>query len=315
VLRQAFRVGQAFALALLWSTPARADVPRPVRLDYERQLAACPDAAAIRAGVRSRLGYDPFSDQANDCMRVTLRESGRVLEARIELADAQGKLRALRRLVSRNRDCAELASSVELAMAIAIDPLVSTAAPPVAKPPASSARAEPAASPSSTSPPLAGRVEAGVIGAAGWLPAANLGVWVGVGLQGEVLSLGIEARADLPAAKSLRAGEAAAWLLVGSLVPCVHARLVSACALATAGALHVAGKGGLVNPRRATLPYLGFGLRLAGALPITEKLSLALHGDVTAPITETKLTVDDDVVWHSPTVAMTLGLGIAFRFP
>jgi hypothetical protein len=313
VLRQAFRIGQAFALALLWSAPARADVPRPVRLDYERHLAACPDAAAIRAGVRSRLGYDPFSDQANDCMRVTIRESGRVLEARIELADAQGKLRALRRLVSRNRDCAELASSVELAMAIAIDPLVSTAAPPVAKPPTSGARAEPATSPSS--PPLATRVEAGIIGAAGWLPAANLGVRAGVGLQGEVLSLGIEARADLPATKSLRVGEASAWLLVGSLVPCVHARVVSACALATAGALHVAGKGGLVSPRQATLPYLGFGLRLAGALPITEKLSLALHGDVTAPITETKLTVDDDVVWHSPTVAMNLGLGVAFRFP
>jgi hypothetical protein len=44
-------------------------------------------------------------------------------------------------------------------------------------------------------------------------------------------------------------------------------------------------------------------------------MSLALNGDVTAPVTETKLTVDDSVVWTSPPVAFALGLGVAIRFP
>jgi len=125
----------------------------------------------------------------------------------------------------------------------------------------------------------------------------------------------IEASVHLPAAKSLRVGEAGAWLLAGSLVPCMHARPVSVCALATAGALRVAGQGGLVATRQATLPYLGFGVRAAASLPVTARAALTLHGDVTAPVTETKLTVDKDVVWTSPSVAITLGIGVAYRFP
>ena len=331
---KALRLGQALAIALLCDAPAFADVPRPVHLDYDRQAgaAACPDDATIRAGVRSRLGYDPFSDQANDRMRVTLRESGHVLEARIELTDAQGNLRAERRLISHSRDCAELASSVELAMAIAIDPLVTAPAPTEEKPlpdgaptkemrqvpdrgTSAEATTTPAATGSSPSRPLLKRVEAGIIGAFGWLPAANLGLRASVGLQGELLSLNIEARADLPASKSLRVGEASAWLLAGSLVPCVHARAASACALATLGAMHVAGGGGLENPRHATLPYLALGVRAAALLPLTPAVSLAVHGDLTTPVTETRLTVGSEVVWSSPTVAIALGLGVAYRFP
>jgi hypothetical protein len=328
------RLGQVLAVALLCDAPALADVPRPVRLDYDRQAgaAACPDDVTIRAGVTSRLGYDPFSDQANDRMRVTLRENGRVLEARIELVDALGNLRAERRLVSHGGDCAELASSVELAMAIAIDPLGTAPSPAEEKPLAGGAPTKemrqapdrgtsaeaattPAATGSSPSRPLLKRVEAGIIGSLGWLPAANLGLRAGGGLQGEVLSLSIEARADLPASKSLRVGQASAWLLAGSLVPCVHARGASACALATVGAMHVAGGGGLENPQHATLPYLALGVRVAASLPLTPTVSLAVHGDLTTPVTETRLTVGNEVVWASPTVAIAFGFGIAYRFP
>ncbi len=326
---KALRLGQLLAVTLLCE-PALGDVPRPVRLDYDRQAgaAACPDDATIRAGVKSRLGYDPFSDQANDRMRVTVRESGRVLEARIELVDAVGNLRAERRLVSHGGDCAELASSVELAMAIAIDPL-GTAPPPTEEKPAAGGAstndtlraperggsAEVATTGPSPSGPIAKRVEIGLFGAFGWLPAANLGFRVSGGLQGKMLSLSLEARADLPASKSLRVGEVSAWLLAGSLVPCVHARWTSVCALATLGAMHVAGGGGLENPRHTTLPYLAFGIRAAVSLPLTPRLSLALQGEVTTPITEIQLTVGSEVVWVSPTVATAVGLAMAYRFP
>jgi hypothetical protein len=310
VLRKSLRAGPALALVLLCHAPAFADMPRPLRLDYQRLegAAACADAAAIRAGVTSRLGYDPFSEEASDRMRVTIRERHHLLEARIELVDAQGELAAGRRLAARGRDCGELTEAVELAMAIAIDPVLAGPAPPAEKPLAQ-------ASASALGPPLRTEVDAGMLGSLGWLPAANLGLRAGVRLRGEVLSLGLEARADLPAAKPLRAGEASGWLLAGTLLPCMHLRAASACALATAGALHVAGQRGLANPRQATLPYLGFGFRLAALLPIGERASLALHGDVTAPVTEARLTVDGEVVWRSPTVALTLGLGMAYRFP
>ncbi len=324
----------ALVITLVASAAAFAEMPRPVRLDYERLdgAALCPDNAAIRAGVAARLGYEPFRDQADDQLRATIRQAGHVLEARIELTDAQGKLKAERRLVSRNRDCAELASSVELAIAIAIDPVGS--APPRSgeNPPESStagvARAgaprdgdsasteasTPPTGSSSTWPPTAKRVEVGLLGGLQSAPAANLGFQASAGLQSGAVSLGLEARVDLPASAPLRVGEASASLVVASLVPCAHAGMVATCVLVTGGAQRVAGRG-LLDSRHATLPYLGFGVRLAFALPVTARMSLALHGDVTAPVTETKLTVDDSVVWTSPPVAFALGLGVAIRFP
>jgi hypothetical protein len=90
--------------------------------------------------------------------------------------------------------------------------------------------------------------------------------------------------------------------------------MAAACLLATAGVERVAGHG-LLDSRRATPPYLGFGARLALVLPITARVSLAVHSDVTAPVTQTKLTVDDSVVWTTPQVALALGIGVAFRSP
>jgi len=42
---------------------------------------------------------------------------------------------------------------------------------------------------------------------------------------------------------------------------------------------------------------------------------LALHGDVTAPLTESKLEVDGRAVWTSPMLSAALGLGVAATFP
>jgi hypothetical protein len=302
------------AIVFVWNASAFAAVPRLVQLDYERQegAAGCPDEVAIRAGVAARLGYEPFRAQADERLRATIRQIGRALEARIELSDAEGNLKAQRRLTSRNHNCVELAASVELAIAIAIDAVIQ------APPQSSLVPAESTASPSAPPPghstiPI--RVEASMQGGVGSAPAAHLGLRAGVALQGEAASLGVEVRADLPASASLKVGHATSSLVVASLVPCGHASMLSACLLVTAGAQRVAGGDGLLNPRHATLSYLGFGVRLGLALPITARISLALHGDVTAPVTETKLQVDNTVVWTSPAVAMTLGLGLAFRFP
>ena len=319
-------------LGLVASASAYADPPRLVRLEYERQAGAtaCPDDAAIRAGVAARLGYEPFSDRADERLRATIRPAGNALEARIELRDAQDRVKAERRLVSRNHDCAELASSIELAIAIAIDPVGS--APPRAgadgSAPTTTGNAEqgesrhdmgvpaepPAASAGEVTAPLALLLEAALLGGMGSAPSASLGLRAGAALRREALSLGVEARADLPASSSLRAGEASASLLVASVVPCVHVRGAAACALVTGGVLRVAGTG-LVDQRHATLPYLGFGARLAYALPITERAAVLFQGDVTAPVTRTKLTVSDSVVWTSDAAAFTLGVGVACRFP
>jgi hypothetical protein len=326
------------AMAMCLTGSAVAQVPRQVRFEYARQdgAGACPDLATIQAGVAARLGYDPFSDRAGDLVRATIQQSGRGIEARIEMTDAKGSPRAERRLLSHQRDCAELASSVELAISIAIDPFRLSSALPVSgtrergpeatqspgqgagdtsaqgSSPASVAK-ESIASPAPRQP-LSGRVEASLLGAVGVAPSRALGFAVGAGIRGGNLSLAIEGRADFPASASLRVGEASTALLVASLLPCAHFRMMATCALASAGVLRAAGHG-LVDARKVTLPYVAVGARLAAAIPLTPRLSLAIHGDLTTPLTESRIEVDGAPVWTSPKLAFALGVGVAANFP
>jgi hypothetical protein len=302
---------QAAVVALCLAGPAFAQTPRKVRFEYARQdgATACPDLATLQAGVAARLGYEPFDDRADDLVRATIHQSGHAghgLEARIEMTDAKGSPKAERRLVSSQRDCAELASAVELAVSIAIDPFR------LAQPAVRST--DPPASPSKPGRPLSGRAEAGIVGGLGTAPSRTIGVAAGAAIRGGDLSLGLEGRADLPASTSLRVGEASASLLVASLVPCAHFRMVATCALATAGALRASGHG-LVDARKVTLPYVALGARLALAIPLTTRLSVALHGDLTTPLTETQLQVDGATVWTSPSLSLALGIGVAATFP
>ena len=329
---------QASAVVLCLAGSAQAQAPRKVRFVYELQEGAssCPDLVAIAAGVSARLGYEPFDEQAADLVRATIHPSGRGLEARIEMTDAKGSPKAERRLVSHQRDCAELASSVELAVSIAIDPFrlapsqpsqdSGEQAPRQADLQEASRDQETKQSRSTggstielgssakPSRPLSGRVEAGIVGGIGAAPSRTIGVATGASLRSGDLSVGLESRADLPASTSLRVGEASTALLVASLVPCAHFRIVATCALVTGGALRAAGHG-LVDARQVTLPYLALGARLAVAIPFTARLSLALHGDLATPLTKIDLVVDGAAVWTSPILSLALGLGVAATFP
>jgi len=326
------------ALSLCFVGTAFAQAPRQVRFEYARQdgASACPDPATIQAGVSARLGYEPFSERGGNLVRATIRQAGHGLEARIEMLDESGSLKAERKLVSHQRDCAELASSVELAISIAIDPFRLNAMPTVSGtrepgPEATPVRGQDSGAPSSqplptasvakeaavaSEPrrPLSGQVETGLLGSLGTAPSSALGFSAGVGVRVGDLSLAIEGRADLPASASLRVGDASTSLLVVSVVPCAHFRVMAACALVSAGALRAAGHG-LMDSRTVTLPYLAAGARLAAAIPLTTRLSLAIHGDLTTPLIETRVAVDGAAVWTSPILALALGVGVVAKIP
>src|SRR4051812_30868957 len=150
-------------------TVAAASPPRAAQLTYSRGTGAadCPDADVIRAGVAARLGYEPFCDHAQGLVAAAVNRTGRTLEARIQIGGAGGAVSAERKLVSRESDCVELASAIELAISIAIDPLAGSRprpAPPPAPPPAPAAAPappsvivvrEPAPPPPTVAPPSA----------------------------------------------------------------------------------------------------------------------------------------------------------------
>jgi hypothetical protein len=309
---------------------AFAEPARHVRFEYARQEGAfaCPELPAIEAGVAARLGYEPFDDRAPDLVRTSIRGAAHGLEARIELVDGQGTVKAERRLVSHQRDCTELASSVELAVSIAIDPLGVGAAEPAANPPAEAAAPQPSPAPAPGPPaapapaeptpqprqPLTTRVEGGLVGTIFKAPGYSLGARAGGSLGGDSFSLGLEGQADFSARKSLQQGSARATLWTASLVPCARQGVVAACALVTAGLSRGSGEG-LEGARSTNLFYAALGLRLSLNLPLTSSLALTVHGDASAPLVEEQLRVDQQTVWTSPHVSAALGVGLAATFP
>lgn len=325
--------------------PAQAQQPARVRLEYDRGEGAtsCPDARAFADGVAGRLGYEPFDAAADGRVRVTVGRPERALEARIEMVDANGKAKAERLFTSRRSDCTELAATMELAIAIALDPFHATAperatandSPPTPPPPASpptpmvlprsdpgpdarsvaAAALPPAAPPRPAVPtPLTWEVVFAVVGGIGSEPVRDLGAEVRVAARRSNLSLAIEGRADLPASVSLQVGQVGTSLLVASLVPCAHWRILAACGLATAGILRAAGHG-LVDERQVSDPWLALGARVAVEIRVTSRLFATAHGDLSTPLVETELKVGGNDVWTPPPVAFLGGLGLAVAFP
>jgi hypothetical protein len=305
----------AILLSLLASS-APPQNPRRVRFAYDAQdgPATCPDQARLRAGVTARLGYDAFDAGAAEELKVTLHRSGRELEAVITLTDGQGALRAERRLVSRQGDCAELASSVELAVSIAIDPFRMAELPEPVVAPVPAIPEPPALVANAPAPPISGQIKAGALVAQGWEPARSLGFVLGGSVRRGRWSLGLEARADLPRSRDQGVGQVRSYSLLGSLVPCFHFHGAAACALLTAGELRAQGRG-LVDAQQVTRPSVAMGARLAYALPLSPRFSLLLHADVATPLTTTELQVDHVGVWTTPRLAAALGIDLGCTFP
>lgn len=323
----------AFAVGLAGPATARAQTaarPAQVDLTYERSeaAAACPDARAFAAAVAGRLGYEPFQSGAPRRMKVTVDRRERTFDARVELTEPGGARSAERRFTSRATDCAELAATTELALAIAIDPFHSSlpAPPPTAAaPPPAPAPLPPAPAPTpatvvvrGTPPVLPGRpvllgLAAGVVGAIGSAPADALGLEVRGGARRGDFSLALEGRANFTASTAVATGSVSATLLAASLVPCAHWRSFAACALATAGVLRAAGHG-LVDARQSEDPWFAVGARLAAELPIHGTLALAAHADAVAPLVQTELKVGGASLWTTPPVAFAAGVGLAVAF-
>jgi hypothetical protein len=124
-------VAAVLLFAILLGAQARADEEKApphrglARLRYTRARGAerCPDERTLARAVASRLGYDPFRDQAPRTVVAYVRASGGALQGTVTLIDAAGTASGDRRLVAAGGDCAELVASMALAISIAIDPV------------------------------------------------------------------------------------------------------------------------------------------------------------------------------------------------
>jgi len=320
-----------------FTTAAAAAPKRTARLTYNRGAGAgdCPDVEVIRAGVAARLGYEPFDDRGELLVSASVSRTGRVLEARIQIGGAGGSAAAERKLSSRQSDCLELASAMELALSIAIDPLAgsrprSDPAPPPPdrpRPPPDPPRVivvrepapPPAPPPAVPKVPIVFQVKLGGLGAIGAAPAASVGGTVQASARRGSFSIGLEGRGDLATTTTLdyngtQVGEMETSLLTGVLVPCAFRGVLEGCALVSAGEIRASARG-LDRPQQVTAPFLAVGARVGLEVPLGSILSVGVHADLLVPVSETVLRVSGQPVWTSPAISGALGATIGARFP
>jgi hypothetical protein len=123
--RRQHMLGACLLVAGLIGSAAANAGPRAVHLVYNRGAGAeqCPSQAELQQGIIARLGRDPFWGHGARQVWITISRSGTELVATIAAQPEDGGAAQVRAVTSRRAACAELASAVELALAIAIDPV------------------------------------------------------------------------------------------------------------------------------------------------------------------------------------------------
>lgn len=304
-------MGSSFTAALLLSaTAATGAAPAKVTLTHIRGEGAlsCPDEAALKANVVSRLGYDPFVVAAQQRALTRFEQGSRGYSASLELV-REGEAPRTRTLSSESTDCRDIAESLALALTLAIDPQFLVREPvPVssAEPPSAPATAAEEAAPSSE--PIELALYGGALGSVGLSPQPTVGGHLGLGLRYGAFALYGEGRIDLPVSIELPAGAVRTNLLLGTLLPCLQWRHFAACVSLSVGALQVDGR--LAFGRRDTSLAVKAGVRLQYEWMAFRHVGLLLHGEVDAVPTRVTVFADDAAIWSTSPVAANVGLGI-----
>ena len=310
-------VGAATLLAAFAGQAAVKSAPPAVRLSYERaaNVADCPDREAVLDAVRARLGFDPFREPAEINIRASVFRDGKDLCAQILWSD-EGARTSERRLASHRADCAELASAMELALSIAIDPLSIAREPEPSTPVPLVTEREAVVVETQALDRVRSRyldAVAGTSGNVGETVAPTLGFFAGVGLRSEHWSISLEGRADLPRSRSVGGGSIEAGPLAATLAPCVRRGMFGGCALASFEALRGAGHD-LSNATQATSLFFTVGARALVEIPLQDSLAVRVHADVTSSLTRTSLKVGGNEVWTSPPITVAIGLAAVVKF-
>ena len=319
--RTALPIGVLLMVLLVPSSKVQAGRPPPlVRLTYERQSTAadCPDKAAVMDAVRARLGFDPFREPAEVIMRATVERRGEELNATLRMSSSQDQPLGERHLVSNRAACAELASAMDLAISIAIDPL--TVAGPAPAPVQIAAPPAPAAPPAVAPPPPAPAIpvfieaELGAAGNTGGSLSPTLGFFAGAALGRQSWSVLVEGRADLPTSRAVAGGQIDVSVLAGTLAPCLRRGRFGVCVLGTFGQLRGSGRD-LDAAQAVTTTYVALGGRVQADALRAGAFALRAQLDLVSPLSRTTLKVGGQPVWTTPSVSVSLGLAgvVTFR--
>lgn len=308
------------------------------RLVYVRNAdtETCPDETAVRAAVSARLGYDPFFPSANETMFIELSREKGGYRARVKLVDEKNNVRGTREITEKGRSCSAIIDTLALSISIAIDPDSLTRSPK----PRESERAprtepepppappllvdEPVPAPPAPSPPSslpAPRRDTRrphlelLLLPAGWIgtgPSLAFGGELGARVRWEHLSLGLEARGDLPASRTVRGVDVEMTFLGGSLIGCGHLSALFACARATLGSISATSNAAVARESSA-LRFL-VGPTVGAEIPVGETFRFVgrLHANVA--LDRETVVLNSANAYELPRLSGGLEIGCLVRF-
>jgi hypothetical protein len=285
------------------------------QFESSSELPDCPDRGRLLSEVEGRLGFQPFSPDAPQQIRVRIWKEGD-RHARVERLNSEGEVLGEKKLSSRGSDCSELEAALVLAISMAVDPLSFRAGASgpqkleaVAEPQPTEVKLEPETPLPSNSLLLHWEVGAGSVAgwsaSAAWLPS----LWIYAGAGGDRFSLGAEGRFELPMERVAGSGRVRSMVMLGTLTPCLRASRLGACALLSGGALSTEGID-LVQPEQTSSLLVAIGGRFHLDLWSSPSFSIRAFAQCEAILTRTTVIfTNGEAIWT--TAPMTGGLGLA----
>ncbi len=290
-------------------------------LSYEAASGtACPDEAWLRQAVTTRLGYDPFASDSDYRIDARIESDGEPdggassLAGRIRLSGRDGVVVGERSLQAS--DCEHLAKAMALVVALSLDALASNVPPKVEPTQAQPVRASTSIPlPTATSTPPSRRYQIrlglGVEGSLGTEPSPTAGVMASGELSWTNFSLGLGLRADLPGNQSFASAVVSSDLWASVMNGCIRSSVGGLCLLMAVGLLENKGTG-LLDSRHYERLFMAPGLR--GQIDL-QAGPARLHPSLDAyvPLFHYRLLVDDEQVWSTPSVAVSLGISATLQ--
>jgi hypothetical protein len=340
----------AWVLLCVAAARAAPDLPHPaMRLEVLRGpgAEACPDAALLRAEVTRGLGADPFQDDAPRVLTVTIAQAGPELTASMALRESENADETTwAEGFSTRRGCEALLSGAALAIVAQILSAPERAPPPSEPSPALEPSAPPSPPlpqarraapepvrlpehPKAPTPPEAApspseplRLEAG-LGATlglGITPGAAAGMTLSFGVRRPAWSLAVEGRGLVSVAQEVEAVPLGTSAFTMAAVGCLRSSHLFACGVASVGVVRFAAR----SPWNLALrndALLGCGARLGSDWPLLDRWSAHGYAEATVIVADAVLRRQSDprnvpgaIMWSSPPLAATLGLGITAAF-
>jgi len=336
-------------LVLVMEVPAWA-APYAVKLDYQAGP-DCPGVDQFVAGVQSRLGYDPFAENAPEKVLVLITSRGDALNGRVEWRDRHGDWAGEQGFPGGGTDCRRLVHAMGFALAVQIQILAATrlelddGALPLPSPPAQGpapvepplpvvasplppppppVAAPPVATPSISAPSAApGAPNSGAVFALGAGGGAALGMSSVPSWSGRVFGsagwthLSVELAAALSVPDITRRADGAGYsqqFLFLAAAGCARVVRWSACLLSNVGQVRLHGED-IDRPTSANVPLVEVGVRAGTRQPLGRHVFWQAHLDGLANLNRWTATLDQVAVWTAPRFVASLGVEAGVWIP